>query len=80
MVTKIKRWGNSLAIRIPKALAATAGLHDDAPIELSIVDGNIVITPVNQPVYILKDLLAEITKENVHGEVTIGSAVGNEAW
>jgi antitoxin MazE len=80
METRVKKWGNSLALRIPKPLAAEVGLENDSPVELSLVDGKLVITP-GAPVRLrLDDLLAQITKENLHGEVDTGPAVGGEVW
>jgi antitoxin MazE len=39
MLTKVQKWGNSLALRIPKAFALDAGLEDDSAVEISLVDG-----------------------------------------
>jgi len=80
METRIKKWGNSLALRIPKPLAAEVGLEDDSPVELSLVDGKLVITPVTEPRLSLEDLLARVTEDNLHGEVDSGPAVGGEVW
>jgi len=49
-------------------------------VEISIVKGKIVITPVPAPGWTLDELLAGITKDNLHNEVDTGSAVGNEIW
>ncbi|MBI2854823.1 MAG: hypothetical protein HYX87_07900 [Chloroflexi bacterium] len=48
--------------------------------EISLVDGKLVVTPEKRPVPTLKQLLAKVTEENLHHEVETGSAVGNEAW
>lgn len=80
METRVKKWGNSLALRIPKPLAAEVGLEDDSLVELSLVDGALVITPAVEPELRLEDLLAQVTQENLYGEVETGPAVGNEAW
>ena len=80
METRIRRWGNSLALRIPKALAAEAGLDYDAAVDLSLVDGQLVIVPLIEPGPTLDDLLAQVTDDNLHGEVDTGPAVGREAW
>ena len=42
----IQKWGNSLALRIPKPLAAEVGLEDNSPVELSLCEGKLVISPV----------------------------------
>jgi len=80
MKTRVQKWGNSLALRIPKSFAAEVGLEKEAPVEVSLADGKLVITPVTKPKATLKQLLAKVTQENLHREVDTGSAVGNEAW
>ncbi len=80
MKTRVKKWGNSLALRIPKPLAVEVGLEDSSLIELSLMDGRLVITPVVEPELSLATLLAQVTEENLHGEVDIGPAVGGEVW
>ena len=80
MRTKVQRWGNSLALRIPKAFALDAQLENDSFVEISLVDGQIIITPVVTPIWTLEELLAGINKNNIHHEVDTGFAVGNEVW
>ena len=80
MLTKVQKWGNSLALRIPKAFALDAQLENDSFVEITIVDGQIIITPVAAPSWTLEELLAGINKKNIHHEVDTGVATGNEAW
>ena len=80
METKVKKWGNSLAVRIPKPLAAQVGLDQGSPIEFSLSEGSLIITPVVEPVYELEELLAEVTEGNLHNEVDLGDPMGIEAW
>ena len=80
MLTKVQKWGNSLALRIPKAFALDAQLENDSFVEITIVDGRIIITPVAAPSWSLEELLAGINKNNIHHEVDTGIATGNEAW
>ena len=80
MLTKIQKWGNSLALRIPKAFALDAQLENDSFVEISIVKGKIIITPMPAPSWTLEELLAGINKKNIHHEIETGSAVGNEVW
>jgi antitoxin MazE len=80
METRIKKWGNSLALRIPAPLAAEVGLADNSPVELSLADGKLVVSLLVQAEYDLQHLLAQITEENLHGEVDTGPAAGLEAW
>jgi antitoxin MazE len=78
--TVIRKWGNSLALRIPKPLADEVGLEEDSAVDLFLEEGKLVIAPVMAPRYALDALLAEVTVENLHDEVDAGVAVGGEAW
>lgn len=80
MLTKVQKWGNSLALRIPKAFAMDAQLENDSVVEVLLVDGEIVIRPIVAPVWSLEQLLAGVNSANLHHEIDAGEAVGNEAW
>lgn len=80
MRTKVQKWGNSLAIRIPKAFAEEIDLERDTAVDVSVVDGQLVVSPTKVQLYTLESLLAGVTQENLHAEVSTGQAVGNEAW
>lgn len=80
MRTRIQKWGNSLALRIPKSFASEVGLQRESTVEVSLSDGTLVIKPVAKPKSTLKQLLSKVTPENIHHEVETGSAVGNETW
>lgn len=80
MKTRVQKWGNSLALRIPKSFAAEAGLCADAPVELSLVEGRLVIRPLGPESLSLDELLAGVTDQNLHGEWDTGPAVGREVW
>jgi len=80
MKTRVQKWGNSLAVRIPKAFAAEAGLHADAAVELSLVNGALVMKPITPQLLTLEQLLRGITDENLPGEWDTGPAVGKEVW
>lgn len=80
MLSKVQKWGNSLALRIPKAFARDAQLENDSLVEISLVEGRIIITPVEAPIWVLDELLSGINEKNVHHEVDSGSAEGNEVW
>lgn len=80
MLTKVQKWGNSIALRIPKAFADEMQMTVETAVEMSIEDGKLVITPVGRPAYALEDLLAGITADNLHEEVDWGAPVGKETW
>jgi antitoxin MazE len=80
MIAKIQKWGNSLALRIPKAFASEAGLAEDVPVELSLQNGKVVVKPVAEAPVSLQELLRGIKPGNLHGEWDTGPAVGKELW
>ena len=80
MQTKIQKWGNSLAVRIPKPFVKEAHLAHGVSVDLSVDAGKIIIDPNAEPVYRLEDLLKDVTKRNLHAEVDTGKAVGREVW
>jgi antitoxin MazE len=78
MTLKVQKWGNSLAIRIPSALAKDARLREGSKIQISNNQGKLVIEKEAKYHYSLDELLAGITEENKHGEIDFGPPVGNE--
>ena len=80
METKIQKWGNSLALRIPKVLALDAHIKEGSLVEIAVLDGEIVARPICKPAFDLKTLVGRITPENIHVEVDTGASVGREAW
>ena len=79
MKSHISKWGNSLALRIPKALSGELELEDGAEVELFVQDGSIIIKPVSS-IYHLDDLVRGITPENRHTETDWGAPEGSEVW
>ncbi len=80
MQTKVQMWGNSLALRIPKSFAIEIGLENDLAVDLSLIEGTLVISPLVAAPYTLDGLLAGVTPENMHGEIDSGPAIGKEVW
>jgi len=80
MQTTIQRWGNSLAVRIPKAFVKEAHVASGTRVDLTIHEGKIVINPRPKPEYRLEDLLNGVTRRNRHAEVSTGRPVGKEVW
>ena len=78
--TQISKWGNSLAVRIPQALAKEAHLAEGDRLSLSLAgDGSIVLRSTRRK-YQLRDLVAKITTKNRHGETDWGEPEGREPW
>ncbi len=80
MKTCVQKWGNSLALRIPKSFALEAQLGEDSPVELSLVDGKLIIQLLVEEPINLDQLLSGVTDQNLHGEWDTGPAVGREVW
>lgn len=80
MQTKIQKWGNSLAIRIPKSFALDINLKQDELVDLSVDESKIIITPIRGKKYSLEELLKGVSKNNLHSEVETGSPIGKEIW
>ncbi len=80
MKTRVQKWGNSLALRIPKSFAMDAGLRANAAVELSLIKGKLVVQPVPPQPLSLEELLRGITDDNMPGAWDTGKAVGKEAW
>lgn len=79
MQAQVGKWGNSLAVRIPGAYAKDLGLREGTDVEVSLVDGGLMLRP-RQARYTLEELVARITPENRHDETDWGPPVGREAW
>ena len=78
MQTKVQKWGNSLALRIPKSFALNVNIKQNELVDLSIDDGKLIITPITEKEYSLKELLAGVSEDNLHGEFDTGTPVGKE--
>ena len=76
----VTKWGNSLGVRIPSALAKQIELTEGMQVGISIVDGKLVIQPEHRQKYTLDELLDGMTPENCHSEVEMGEPIGNEIW
>lgn len=85
MQTKVKKWGNSLGIRVPSAFADGANISDGTPVELIFraEEEEIIIRRLNRPKkYTLEELLAKMSRqpEKLHEETDWGEPAGDEVW
>ncbi len=80
MKTKVSRWGNSLALRLPKKLATSHQIFEDSNVEIIEKEEGLLLRPSRKENYDLNELLKGITKENVHEEVSTGAVRGRESW
>jgi antitoxin MazE len=75
----VNKWGNSLGVRIPQPVANEIGLKIGSVVEVTVVDGKAVISPLKKK-YTLDELLEGVTPELIDGEYDWGQPVGREAW
>ena len=80
MNTTVQKWGNSLALRIPRSVAEDTRLHRGSVVDIVLIGGKIVVKPTRQRHYTLAKLLKGVTKRNRHAEVDWGRRVGQETW
>ncbi len=80
MNATVQKWGNSLALRIPSAVAKEIQLRRGSPVELTVEDGGIVVKPAKKRKVSLAQLLSGVTKTNRHTEQDWGAPVGKEIW
>ncbi len=78
MKAKIQKWGNSLAVRIPRPFAMEIGIEENSSVEIYLQKGNIVLHPKKK--LTLDELVAGITDENLHEEIDYSDPVGHEIW
>ncbi len=78
MKTTIQKWGNSLALRLPKALAEEAKIREGSKVELVGTPEGLLVKARRKPRYRLGDLLSKVTPENIHPETPWGASVGRE--
>jgi len=78
MQARVRKWGNSLALRLPRSITEEAGVAENDTVELDVVDGRIVVVPRTR--FRLDDLLRGITRANRHAEAWTGAPRGREHW
>jgi antitoxin MazE len=79
MHVQIAKWGNSLAVRIPRAVARETGLAPGTTVRMTAANGGLLIAPAERR-YGLKELVNGITPQNRHAETDWGGPVGQEVW
>jgi antitoxin MazE len=79
MKVQVQKWGNSLALRIPKSFAVETRIEQGSTVEVTLEKDGIVMRPAKKEIT-LDDLLEAVTEENLHSEADFGSPEGKEAW
>lgn len=80
MKLAVRKWGNSASVRLPASLMAAARLSLDQMVDVREEGGRIIIEPIRDASIDLADLIARITDDNQHAEITFGAPAGNEVW
>jgi len=78
MTVRVQKWGNSLGVRIPRAIAQQSEIRQGSELEVSFRDGHVELRPREVPT--LKELLSAMKPENRPSLVDWGKAVGREVW
>ena len=78
MTTKYQKWGNSLAVRIPKEIVREVEIREGGTVSFSVENGSIVLSSPKKPKYTLEGLLKNFDKKNQHELIDWGPDVGNE--
>jgi antitoxin MazE len=76
--TIVRKWGNSLGIRIPNTIARELSLKDGSFVDIKDKGNEIIIKPKEKNK--LPEILNKINEKNIHGEVETHGPVGNEIW
>ena len=78
MNAKIQKWGNSLALRIPKAFANEVGVQEDSVVEVRVEGGALHVIPAHPQKYTLANLLKNVKRSQLHDPEEFGGPVGKE--
>ena len=78
MEAVVKKWGNSLGIRIPNTIVRELSLKDGSCVDINEKGKEIVIKPIQRNN--LSEMLSKINEQNLHEEIDTGEPVGKEIW
>lgn len=78
--TTVQKWGNSLALRLAKSITSQLGINEHSKVEIILENNQLIIRPVTEQPVDIDALIAAITPENLHAEISTGEAVGREIW
>lgn len=78
MKTVLQKWGNSLALRIPRSVVAEIAVGAGQAVNVRVNKGRIVVEPVTRKRYELSDLISAMTAKNRHAEANSGASRGRE--
>lgn len=79
MLTRMQKWGNSYAVRLPKAVVQETGIREGEELQVEVVNRNIRLRRPSKREYSLDEMVARIRPSNLHAEVDFGTPRGREA-
>lgn len=77
MRTNLTKWGNSMAVRVPKTYIDQLGIGQEGEVEITLEKDRIIL---KKPQYKLAELLKRVKTKNIHPETYTGDSKGNEIW
>jgi antitoxin MazE len=77
--TIVRTWGNSLAVRLPRIIAEEVGITVDSPVEISVLEGSVVLSPIEGRKKRLTKLVSLMTADSLHAPDDFGDPVGRES-
>jgi antitoxin MazE len=80
MTSTVQKWGNSLALRLPREVVREAQIHQGTPVDIVVSGKKIVLEPRKTRRYSLRQLVGRITKSSIHSEQSWGAVRGREVW
>ena len=80
MKSHVQQVHGALTLVIPPSIASSVNVTEGSEVDVSVENGRIVVAAIGGPKYVLQDLLAQVTNENIHRDTDWGPPVGNEAW
>jgi len=78
MEAVVKKWGNSLGIRIPNLIARELSLKEGSYVDINDRGKEIVIKPIKKNR--LSEMVSKINEQNLHAEIETTGPVGKEIW
>jgi antitoxin MazE len=78
MEAVVKKWENSLGIRIPNHIVREFSLNDGSLVDINDLGKEIIIKPIQKNK--LSELLSKVNEQNIHKEIETGDPVGKEVW
>jgi antitoxin MazE len=77
---QIAKWGNSLAVRLPRGIVRDARLAEGDRVVLDLTEDGGILLRAGRPRYTLAGLVSGITPKNRHRETDWGKPMGKEVW